>query len=286
MLKIQNLKKTQEEHSPRLNVLVYGDAGVGKTTFAASAAELGRVLLIDAESGSQFLPEEYAKNIDVLKLENVDDLDEILKEENVKDYQTIVIDSITEVAKKMCDKIKGNKESLTVGDWGKVITELETFFRKFRDLNRHGVLVALAQEKDDDNIVVKRPSLSGKNLPANVVGFQDVCIYLDSTSVGRVGHTAPSQKYWAKDRTNKLPVELKDDQLTIKAIYDLCAGQAKEASPEDMTEIDELMKKAELTPEARKKAWEFAGCKEGQKVFKHQLPALRKILELKIKAKA
>ena len=202
MLNVKNLKDEQSKKTPILNVLLYGDAGVGKSTMAASISQLGKTLLIDAEAGSQFLPEKYAKNIDVLKIKDIDELDDVLTEENVKEYSCVILDSITELAKKMTDKIKGEKEMATLQDWGKIIVLLENYFRKFRDLNKHCVLVALAQEKDDEGMVIKRPSLSGKSLPADITGFQDLCLYLEVQKNGeRFAYTQPSPKFWSKDRT-------------------------------------------------------------------------------------
>ena len=145
---------------------------------------MGKVLYVDSEAGTKFIDKKYADNIDILALKDVDLLDEVLRPENVKEYNTIVLDSVTEIMKKLVDKVKGNKDVAQVQDWGKVISKMEWYIRQFRDLEKNVILVALEQEYPDGDSLVKRPSLSGKSLPQNIVGYMDVCLYMASSQTG------------------------------------------------------------------------------------------------------
>jgi adenylate kinase family enzyme len=237
MLQIKNLGEQQKEGNTTINLLVYGDPGVGKTTFAATAAELGKVLYIDAESGAKFIDKKYADKIDILHLADVSVLDEVLKPANIAEYKTIVIDSITEVMKKLLDRIKGSKDKPTIADWGTVINQMESFFRKFRDLDKHVIMCALSSEKGDEDVVLKRPSLSGKNLPADIVGIVDICLYMENNQLGRVAYTQASQKYYAKDRTNTLPDKIVNEDLNVKFLVDLATTTPSKATEDQLETI-------------------------------------------------
>ena len=258
-MKIKNLKEIKKEGNPTLNMIIYGDSGVGKTTLAATAAKLGKVLYIDAEAGSKFIDEKFAENIDILKLENASQLEEVLKSKELDNYETVVLDSITEIMKKMIDLVKGTKERPTLQDWGTIITKMETYFRRFRDLGKNVLLVALTTEKDDDGIILKRPSLSGKNLPSDIIGFQDVCLYLENTVHGRVGHVQPSQKFYAKDRTNKLGEKIEQKNLNIEYILEKISSKPEPASKEQLEEIYSFVEKEKIKPDDMNKMAEYGG---------------------------
>lgn len=275
-MEIKNLKEKQKAGNTILNMMVYGASGVGKTTFASTATDLGKVLYVDSEAGAQFIPEDRAENIDLLSLKHITELDEIVKEENVAEYDTIVFDSITEIMKKMVDYIKGNKETATLQDWGKIIVGTEGYFRKIRDLEKNTILVALETEKEDDNIILKRPSLSGKNLPSDIIGFQDICMYLENTSQGRVGYVQPGQKFYAKDRTNKLPHKIEEENLNVKFILDTVSVNPDPITDQQKTAIEEGAKMLELTDEQKQKMIEYGGAKKIEDLNYH---GAEKILE-------
>jgi len=237
MLPTKSLKEIKADGNLTLNLLIYGDSGVGKTTLAATAAELGKVLFIDAESGAKFINEKYSDKIDLLVLNDAKLLDEVLKPENLKEYKTIIIDSATEVMKKLIDKVKGNKDKPTLADWGLIITQMESYFRKLRDLDKNIILVALSQEKGDEDLVLKRPALAGKNLPADIVGIVDICVYLENSQQGRIAYTQPTIKYYAKDRTGKLPDKIMGENLNIKFIVDKVLSKPEPLSEEQLKSI-------------------------------------------------
>ena len=277
-----NLKKKQEEGTSVLNMLVYGASGAGKTTFASSAADFGKVLIVDAEAGAQYIGEDRAKNIDLIAMKDISILDEILIPENIKEYQTIVLDSVTEIMKKMVDHIKGSKETATLQDWGKIIVGMETYFRKFRDLNKHVILVAMETEKEDDNLILKRPSLSGKNLPSDMIGFQDVCMYIENTVQGRVGHVQPTQKFYAKDRTNKLPAKIEQKDLTVGYVVDKIITPTKPISDRQTEEIKKGMVDLDLDVDQMKSMFAYGGGTDFKDINEIGADKIIKAIELKL----
>lgn len=257
MLPIKNLKEVKNEGNVNVNMVIYGDSGVGKTTFASTAAADGKVLYIDSEAGANFIDDKYADNIDLLKLDNINLLDEVLKPENIKEYKTVVLDSVTEIMKKMVDKIKGSKDKPSLADWGTVITNMETYFRRFRDLDKNVIMVALTQEKVDEDMILKRPSLSGKNLPADIIGLVDICLFIENTAAGRIAHTQPSTKFYAKDRTKTLPDKILQDELNCSFIFNSCKTKPKQVSEEQIKEIEDGFKTLGLSEEIIAKTWSY-----------------------------
>lgn len=288
MLQIKNLKEKQREGNVTLSVVLYGESGVGKTTLASTAAELGRVLYVDSEAGTKFIADEYAGNIDILALKDVDLLDEVLRPENIKGYNTIVLDSVTEIMKKLVDKAKGNKEVAQVQDWGKVISKMEWYIRQFRDLEKNVILVALEQEYPDGDSLVKRPSLSGKSLPQNIVGYMDVCLYMESTQTGRRLHTNPTGAFYAKDRTKTLPKVIEGEDINFKYIVDLATSIPEEATKEQLAEIGEKMKELGLDKdkEAQKKALDYLEAKSIKGLNYLQASKMIEVLDAKLKLNA
>lgn len=262
MLNVKNLEETKNAGNTTINMIVYGASGVGKTTLASTAAELGKVLYIDAEAGSKFIEDKYAKNIDILTLSNVFDLDQVLEPANLKKYDTIVLDSITEIMKKLVDAIKGTKEQATMQDWGKIINKMETYVRSFRDLEKNVIICALESEKEDEGVILKRPSLSGKNLPNDIIGFMDICLYIENTAQGRVAHTQPGQKFYAKNRGGKLPTKIEQKDLNLKFISEKVFEPAKAADEKQLKKINDGIKELGLKEEDIKKMAEYGGAKK------------------------
>jgi phage nucleotide-binding protein len=260
MLNVKNLAEIQKQGNQTLNILIYGQPGTGKTTLASSVSKLGKTLLIDSEAGSKFIKEEFAGNIDYLKLEKIEQLDEVLKKENIKEYKAIIIDSISDVLKRMIDKVKGTKETPQLQDWSKIIGGLETYFRHFRDLDKHCILVALSQDHEDEGIILQRPLLAGKSLPQNVCGYMDIVLYLTSDKQNkRHGFVQPTEKYYAKDRSGMLGDNLVDEQLNIQWISERCLITPKSASKEQLERVSELVKELKLDNDAKLKAAFWVG---------------------------
>ncbi len=282
MLNVTNLKEKQKSGNNILNMMVYGASGAGKTTLASTAADLGKILYVDAEAGAQFVDEKRAKNIDLVEMKNIETLDEVLKPENHKEYTTIVLDSITEIMKKLVDEIKGGKDSPTLQDWGKIINNMESYFRKFRDLNKHVILVAMETEKEDDNTILKRPSLSGKNLPADIIGFQDICMYLENTTQGRVGHVQPSVKFYAKDRTSKLPSKIEQKDLNVKYIVDMISVQPEPATEDQKKRIEKGVKDLGLDEEKINQMYVYGGADSLEELTSQGAEKILKAIDLKL----
>jgi len=179
-VKVTTVKDATEHNG--LKCLIYGPSSVGKTASVASLAKAGfKPLLISAENGLYTLSViDGGKNIPVIDLTKDDDgkkiplskrvikLDQVhawLDKEKPKEYDTIVIDSLTEVNQALMSYL-GEKHPVEK-DALKKYRDNNDIMRKlvkdFRDLHYNVVFIAQSEvEKDDVGRRFTQPSIIGK----------------------------------------------------------------------------------------------------------------------------
>lgn len=129
-------------------------------------------------------------------------------------FESLVVDSLTEVQKRLQDSIAGT-EQMKTQDWGALLRKMEALVRKMRDLTFHPVkplsavvLLAITSDRGTGNRF--KPHVQGQ-LSISLPYFMDVVGYLyvetEPTSGQRVRRllVQPTEQYEAKDRTNRLP---------------------------------------------------------------------------------
>lgn len=223
----------------KLKMLVYGDPGVGKTVFAAGA---DKAVLFDVEGGALSIQQRInSKKVIHKRIETFQELEDAVitlreKQGQKGGPETIIIDSITEVQKKLMDHIvSANPElkrpygdGLTLSDWGYNTERMRRFIRMVRDLDYNIVLTALAMGVKDEatGAISTMPSLSQK-LAADVCGYMDIVGYLyvdeeDGQTVRRM-LTQPKGHYYAKDRSGQLDTIITNP--TYNAVHSAVFGQ-------------------------------------------------------------
>lgn len=224
-----------------VKMLVYGDPGVGKTVFSCSG---DRTIFIDVEGGSLSIQKRIKdKKVVRKRFDTFDEIEEFVRglREKGSKADTLVIDSITELQKKLMDSIVAQHpevkrpygDGLTVGDWGYNTERMRRFIRMARDLDMNVIFTALAMdEKNEMTGAVKTlPKMSSK-LSADVCGYVDIVGYLYVDNVtDEDGESMPVRRmlvqpvgmYYAKDRSGALGNVI--DNPTFPDIYNTIFGE-------------------------------------------------------------
>lgn len=195
-------------------MLLYGEGGIGKSTFAATAPG---VFMADCEGGAKFFGRRGI-NVVVASIQTWFDfagkdqfVDMALANPKV---QTIVVDPMDELLEKCKRGLSGS--GLTTGDgqptlrgWGEIANRMSTQLRRLRDAGKNVILIAHVDEKEDDGRLVKRPLIQTK-LSKKLINMVDLVGYMygrlnEDNKVERVISFDPSDdKIEAKDRTGAL----------------------------------------------------------------------------------
>lgn len=199
---------------PSILMVVYGEGGVGKTTFAATAP---RPIIADCENGSKYFGLRGIE-ADVALIESWGDMQEFLEIALTDNYDTVIIDPIGELMEKLIrymidradSKLVQKDGNPTMAGWGWLKQSMRTFLKTMRDSGKNVVIVAHVQEKDDEGRIVKRPMVATK-LSEELVNMVDVVGYMTTLNDSSSGETKrviivdpSSDKFVAKDRTGRL----------------------------------------------------------------------------------
>lgn len=216
---------------PRINMLVYGLSGVGKTRLAGSAdavPDLRRTLLIDIEGGTLTLRDIYP-DVEAVRVKSWAEMQLVYNAlyDGKHDFTTLIVDSLTEVQKLSMDGImrklveeyeERSADVPGLREWNINLEQTRKFVRAFRDLPMNTIFTAL--EKSDKNprtgALKRKPSLSGK-LGDEVAGFLDIVAYLYAKEIDgenkRILLCGQTEDVVAKDRSNKLPMTMEDPTM-------------------------------------------------------------------------
>jgi len=192
-----------------LKCLIYGPSGSGKTVFTGTAEE---AIYASAEGGLLSIADKNPQFAEIKSLKDLADLYSYLTKEK-HGYETIVIDSITEINEIIKAEIeKKTGHTMQLQDWGTLAAKIRKLFRDFRDLPMNVILIA--QESyitDEDKIKKVVPSLNGK-AATEIAYFMDVVGYIHLEPDGsRWIETSSNRKLLTKDRTNVISNDAKMD---------------------------------------------------------------------------
>ena len=224
-----NLKSTGNLAQNGIKLLVYGQAGSGKTTLIKS---LPAPIILSAEGGLIAIKD---ADIPYIEISCMDDLREAylwLKDSaEAKSFESVALDSISEVAEVVLSnelrsttkdgKIKDGRAAY--GDMNNIMSEL---IRAFRDLPCRHVYMSAKLEKSSDEMgrMLYNPGMPGKSLTQGLPYFFDEILALrvekDAEGITQRALLCDPDGLWiAKDRSGKLDVwELPDLGLVINKI--------------------------------------------------------------------
>lgn len=221
--------KVNRQNVGGLNAMIYGYQGTGKTVLSAQAQDvpaLRDVLFLNTEKGLMSIADR--SDIAAVDIADASQVEEVFwwfahGADQVKGFNTVVIDSITELQELDLEKrAKSKNGKRTLDMYGDSTSYIKRLVRQFRDLKGLNViLLALPTELSDEDgaVVGLGPMLTGK-LAASVMGYMDAVWYLYvRKDKSRVLLTQPTKGIRAKTRSLALPAEIVEPQLG--SIYDL-----------------------------------------------------------------
>lgn len=241
-----------QEVDPYVNLLIYGESGVGKTVLAGSSClvpALDPVIFLNIEGGTLSLRKRYPE-VRTVRCKTYADIVRVhgVLRSGKHPFKTVVVDSLTEAQKfSMAGIMRATTEKDSdrdpdlpgIGEWGKNIEQLRKLVRAFRDLPMNTIFTALAMtEKDKKGNTTIKPQMSGK-LSSEVAGFLDVVLYMYTKDVKgegthRVLSSAKTEEVVAKDRTDNLPKYMKN--VTMADLYHRMFPEADSNNEQNGTE--------------------------------------------------
>lgn len=212
--------KTYEPSNHFVRMLIYGGSGMGKTVFGSTAP---KPLFLAVEEGLLSLADKGVQYVKINSLQDMRDVLKALRENSIKDangkpieYESIVIDSLTEVQNVVIQNITGGRQP-SQNEWGKFSDAMAEILKGFTKLPKHVIFTCLESEKaaeDDDGREFTRfqPELFGKlaekaQAMMDFVGryYMKTTVVNDKPTQVRTLTFTINAKWKAKDRSGKLP---------------------------------------------------------------------------------
>ena len=203
-----NLKKTGGLTAGGVKLLVYGQAGAGKTSLIKT---LPNPIVLSAEGGLLSIQDADLPYIEVATMDDLREAYAWCKDsQEAVGFESVALDSISEVAEVvLAHEMKKNKDGRAA--YGEMNTTMQELIRAFRDLPGKHVYMSAKLEKSQDEMgkMLYNPGMPGKSLTQGLPYFFDEVLALrvekDSEGNSQRALMCDSDGAWlAKDRSGKL----------------------------------------------------------------------------------
>jgi phage nucleotide-binding protein len=199
-----NLKRTGGLSANGVKLLVYGQAGAGKTTLIKT---LPNPIVLSAEGGLLSIQD---ADLPFIEIATMADLREAYTYVLNSDYSSVGLDSVSEIAEVCLNhEKKVNKDPRAA--YGAMQEQMADIIRAFRDLPGKHVYMSAKLEKTQDEMgrVLYSPSMPGNKTGQSLPYFFDEVLALrvekDADGNSQRALMCDSDGLWlAKDRSGKL----------------------------------------------------------------------------------
>lgn len=203
-----NVQSTSTISTNGVKVLVYGQAGAGKTTLIKT---MPAPIILSAEGGLLALAQEDIPYIEIKTMADLADAFNWLNQsDEAKQYHSVALDSISEIAEVVLgvekEQVKDPRQA-----YGEMQDQMTKLIRSFRDLPGRNVYFSAKLEKQEDELgrLLNSPSMPGRKLgPALSYFFDEVfALRIGPDTDGKIKRMlqCTSDGLWtAKDRSGRL----------------------------------------------------------------------------------
>ncbi len=203
-----NVKTTGSLAANGVKVLVYGQAGAGKTSLVKT---LPSPIILSAEGGLLSIRD---ADLPYIETSDMDTLHEAYKwltsADEAKAYRSVALDSISEIAEAVLNAEKKETKDPRQA-YGAMQEQMADIIRAFRDLPGRHIYMSAKLEKTQDEMgrVLYSPSMPGNKSGQSLPYFFDEVLALrvekDGEGVTQRALMCDSDGLWlAKDRSGKL----------------------------------------------------------------------------------
>ena len=202
-----NVKSTSGLSANGVKMLVYGQAGAGKTSLIRT---LPSPIVLSAEGGLLSIQDADLPYIEIGSMDDLKEVYEWIATPEGEQYQSIALDSISEIA-----EVCLNAEKKTAKDprqaYGAMQEQMADIIRAFRDLPGRHIYMSAKLEKSTDEMgrILYAPSMPGNKTGQSLPYFFDEVLALrvekDADGNTQRAIMCDSDGLWlAKDRSGKL----------------------------------------------------------------------------------
>jgi hypothetical protein len=172
----------------KIKALIYGQAGMGKTTFALSAP---KPLLFDFDNGVNRVNYAHLQDVDTVQIENYQNFLDVLTKEDLSSYETFVIDTGGKMLDYMGSYIvKTNPKMgrpngmLTLQGYGERKAMFSELVKKISVMGKHILFVAHRETKTEGDDTRYVPQFGGSNYDSLVTEL-DLVGYMEASGRDR-----------------------------------------------------------------------------------------------------
>ena len=238
---------TKDRDTKKINMVIYGRSGLGKTPWAASSE---KPLLIDIEDGTASLEGASIPCLEARTWEDIsgvaDYLEVLFADKEKKKPKTVIIDSLTEASDILQreTELRGMTNAMQLYPYVK--TRILDLFHKFKALPCHKIFICkteieiLTSKLGEKTVGMCKPRLAGSKLTQEIPYLTDCLLYITAVRGNvSIAHAKAGTNFEAKDRYGMLPDSFSLTDKTAKDVIDLIAGNPSPAPPEEEQEKDD-----------------------------------------------